>query len=249
VPSRAFITGVSRGLGAFLATRLRDDGWQVGGCGRTDPGDLDLTGIDYLRADLSDPADLHRLGAHLDPAPDLLVHNAISYPDPAGTGPGLDVLESVFSVNALSPYLLTRDLIAALPVDRPFHCVVINSESIYHADAQSAVYAASKAAMRVLTAGLADACRGRAAAVSTLLLGPLADTKKLAGIGRVAAAKGLTEEQTTRLFLRKSNPDLVIDSFIDYESCYRSLLYLAGLGPIGNGATCKLDGGSCGSLG
>jgi hypothetical protein len=50
------------------------------------------------------------------------------------------------------------------------------------------------------------------------------------------------------MFLRKSNPDLVIDEFIDFESCYRSVVYLTELGAIANGMLCRLDGGSAGSL-
>lgn len=109
-------------------------------------------------------------------------------------------------------------------------------------------YGASKAALRVLTSALAASCRGRNASVSTLLLGPLWDAKRAADIGRVAAKRGVPVADVTRLFLRRSNSDLVIDFFIDLESCYRSLRYLVDLGRVANGTVCRLDGGSAGSL-
>jgi short-subunit dehydrogenase len=157
-------------------------------------------------------------------------------------------LEDTFRVNALAPYLLTFHLLDTAPNDQFSCCIVVNSEAIFAANRQSAPYAASKAALRVLTAGLADECRSRNAAVATLLLGPLSDARKRAELQAVANKRGLSAEEVTRVFLRRSNPSLVIDSLIDYASCLKSVQYIAGLGPIANGMVCRLDGQSAGSL-
>jgi NAD(P)-dependent dehydrogenase (short-subunit alcohol dehydrogenase family) len=246
---RALVTGASHGLGAHLAARLAEDGWEVTGLGRRPESALPADrGFDYIQADLSVPDTVESLACRIGEVPDLVVHNAVTYPDRGERVPKLSDLESVFRVNALAPYRLTLDLLAAKPEDRFCSCVVVNSEAMYHADRWSAGYAASKAALRVLTTALADSCRSRNAAVSTLLLGPLADPKKIEDIRAIAEKRGMTENEVTRLFLRKSNPDLVIDTFIDHEACYCSLRYLADLGPIANGSVCRLDGGSSGSL-
>ena len=245
---RALITGASHGLGAHLADRLDAEGWHVIGLGRRPASDCcGAAAIEYIQADLSVPEVIDALPARIGESPDLIVHNAVSYPDFDAT-PALAEMETVFRVNTFAPYQLTLGLLEAKPEDKFCSCIVLNSESIYHADHRSGLYAASKAALRVLTAALASACRSRNASVSTLLLGPLADPKKVEGLRRVAEKKGVTEEDITKVFLRKSNPDLVIDTLIDLESCFRSVIYVVSLGRIANGMVCKLDGGSSGSL-
>ncbi|WP_031186583.1 SDR family NAD(P)-dependent oxidoreductase, partial [Streptomyces sp. NRRL S-1896] len=144
-------------------------------------------GFAYERLDLSDPEEAHRFleGAGSD-AYDLVVHNAVTYGAIPGKPPALDELEAMFRVNALVPYRLLHGVLAAQPTDRFCSCVVVNSDSIYHATKQSAPYAATKAALRVLTTSLADTFRSAQVSVATLLLGPLPDPRKLADFQRVA---------------------------------------------------------------
>ncbi|MBM0275413.1 SDR family NAD(P)-dependent oxidoreductase [Micromonospora tarensis] len=245
----AVITGASDGLGAHLATRLAEEGWRVTGVGRRPHTESSVpAGIDYVRLDLARPDAVEQLLDRLGETPDLVVQNAVSYPAPGDGAPSLTEMEDVFRVNALTPYRLALGLLDRKPPEQFVSCIVINSESIYHADDGSGLYAASKAALRVLSTALATRYRSRNASVATLLLGPLADAKKVAQLRRIAEQKGLSEQQVTALFLRRSNPDLVIDQLIDFDSCHRSVAYLAGLGPVANGMLCRLDGGSAGSL-
>jgi len=80
------------------------------------------------------------------------------------------------------------------------------------------------------------------------MLGPLADQSKLDEARSIAEKKGMTPTEVIKLFLRKAKPNLVIDDFIDYESCFMSIKYIHGLGRAANGMVCRLDGGSGGSL-
>jgi NAD(P)-dependent dehydrogenase (short-subunit alcohol dehydrogenase family) len=243
----ALVTGASSGLGRHLASSLAARGWSVTGTGRR--ADPEVDGYRYLRVDLSRWEEVEPLASVVGRTPDLVVHCAATYPDPStmeSAAPG--ELEAMFRVNALAPYLLTRRLLADKPADRFCSVVVVNSEAIFAADRHSAMYAATKAALRELTAGLADACRGAGASVATLLLGPLAAADKLASARAVAAKRGMSEEKVIRLFLARSNPNLVIDRFIDYDACLRSVEYIAELGPTANGMVCRLDGGAAGSL-
>ncbi|NJP53786.1 SDR family oxidoreductase [Streptomyces sp. SBST2-5] len=245
---RALVLGASQNLGAHLAGRMAAEGWAVTALGRRPAGETDLPAdLDYIQADLSLPETLEWLPEKIGDAPDAVVYNAVRYPDQKAGTPSLQELESVFRVNALVPYRLLLDLLLA-PRDRFCSVVVVNSDAIYHAREQSGVYSASKAALRVLTGTLASTARGRNASVSTLLLGPLADREKVRGLQRVAEQRGTTEEEVTRLFLRRSNTNLVIDELIDFESCFQSLRYMIGLGPVANGMMCRLDGGSAGGL-
>ncbi|WP_326821673.1 SDR family NAD(P)-dependent oxidoreductase [Streptosporangium sp. NBC_01756] len=244
------IIGASNGLGAHLATRFAKEGCAVVGTGRRPAEDVSAEGLaDYVRLDLADPDAPGRLMEHLNGrSPDLVVHNAVSYGPLGNSDLTLEELETLFRVNSLVPYRLLQDLLFAVPEERFCSCVVVNSDAIYSANRQSGAYAASKAALRVLTTALADACTTRNASVSTLLLGPLADPRKTAELRKVAARRGIAENEIVRAFLRKSSPSYVIDSLIDFESCFRSVQYLAGLGRSANGMLCKLDGGSSGSL-
>ncbi len=243
----ALVTGASRGLGHELAVHLTKAGWSVTGFARRPPDELgSLVPFDYFQADLSTPEVLPVILGRVGGPLDLVVHCAVHHE--ASMASGLTASEMAFRVNALTPYHLSEALLKRQPAERLLSVIMINSESIFHADRHSAVYAASKAALRPLAAGLAESCRSRNASVATVLLGPLADEKKLADLRRVAHQRGVTEDEITKVFLRRSNPDLVIESLIDYEACVRTVEYVNSLGRVANGMVCRLDGGSAGSL-
>lgn len=245
---RALVTGGSNGFGAYLATRLAHEGWQVTATGRRSPSEVELVpGLEYLQADLADPEAVRTLAARVGQVPDLVVHSATAYTNRDTDDPDFDGVEGTFRVNTLAPYLISQDLLAAKDDARFCAFIVLNSDTIFGADDKSAVYAASKAALRVLTTGLAHTARSRNAAVSTLTLGPLADDK-VNEVEAVAEKTNLSVAEVTRKYLRKSNPNLTIDEFISYEACYESVLYMERIGVHANGMVCKLDGGSTGSL-
>ena len=244
----ALVIGASRGVGAHIANRLAEDGWAVTGVGRRPLGSIvPEPKYEYVSADISDPAALDRVLGDSGQVPDLVVHNAVRA---GGDSSSLDLagMEAVFRVNALMPYLITRDLLARKPDANFLSCVFINTEAVFHADQDSCTYAASKAALRVLSAGLSASVRDGNAAMATLLLGPLADQSRLDEARAIAEKKGMTQAQVVRLFLRATKPDMVIDDLIDYESCFTSIRHIYGLGRAANGMVCRLDGGSGGSL-
>ena len=196
---RAFVLGASSGLGAHLARRLAEEGWEVLGTGRRTEADLPGA-VRYLRADLEVDADRAEVAAQLhDTSPDLIVHSAVTYGERSGSARSLEAIDAMFRVNASAPFVLLRDHLAALPADRACSCVVVNSDSIFHANQTSAEYAATKAALRVLTAGLASACRGRRSSVATLALAVTAagcggddDDSAAAGSGGSAGSAAAT---------------------------------------------------------
>lgn len=249
---RAFVFGASGGLGSHLASRLAEEGWAVTGTGRRAPTNVELPqAVRYLQADLRENADIQELAAHLLKIdPDLVVHSAVSYGDHTHhVQRQIDDLAFTFRVNAMAPYVLIRDHLHAMPPERACSYVIVNSDSIHHANETSAEYAASKAALRVLTAGLASACRDRQSSVSTLSLGPLADPRKINEILAISARRQIPPEELVRSFLARSNPSLVITELIDLECCFQSVQHIVSLGRTANGMELRLDGGSSGSLG
>lgn len=247
------ITGVSGGLGGYLVAGLAEHGWRVIGTGRRPVAEAEIpSGIEYIQADLSDSGQIDGIARQVGHCPDLVIHSAVQYPAAHLRGNAVAVniaeMEKMMRINTLAPYKITMDLLAQKAVDQFAGFIFINSDSMFHADANAGLYASSKAALRILTTSVADACRGQNASASTLLLGPLADERKLSGLRAIAGRQGMREEDVVKAFLKKSNPELVIDQLIDYESCLKSIYYLSELGPIGNGMVCRLDGGSAGSL-
>jgi len=247
----AAIIGASAGLGRYLAERLANDGWAVFGIGRRP---LDPSGVrfEYQQLDLSSLSDLEVLRGRLDALePELVVCSAVVYGAEARAAGGeaeIDDLERLFRINALAPYNLMLHYLGNDTEAKHRSCVMVNVDSIYHASRQTGVYAASKAALRVLTTALAHNCKSRNASVSTLLLGPLADEKKLNEFRAIAVRKGLSEQDVIHVFLERPNPAFVMDTLIDLEPCYRSIMHMASIGRTGNGMMCRIDGGLAGSL-
>ncbi|WP_375790682.1 SDR family NAD(P)-dependent oxidoreductase [Bradyrhizobium sp. vgs-9] len=241
------IIGASTGLGRHIAATLAQQCWNVCGIGRRAGRSADL-GFDYVRADLADWTDIARLKARLAAEPpDLVVFNAAVYAAAASGQEAPEELEALFRVNAIAPYALLYEYVAGASASLRT-CVIVNSDAIFHANLQSGVYAASKAALRVLTATLAHAAKSSNAAAATLLLGPLADDRKRAEFSRIAERRGIAEAQVVKTFLERSNPAFVIDALLPYDACTESVKHIVALGRAANGMVCKLDGGSSGSL-
>jgi NAD(P)-dependent dehydrogenase (short-subunit alcohol dehydrogenase family) len=247
---KAVIIGASTGWGAHLAIRLVEEGWQVTAVGRRAKPDLppdEPPG--YLQADVATAEGRAELAAELrQQKPALVVYNAVDYGRRDAELQPLAEMEATFLVNALAPYHLLLEHITSQPNEEFCTYVMTNSDSIYQANRYSGVYAASKAALRVLTTALASECKSRNAAVATLLLGPLADEENFDKLRDIAERTNADLGVVTRRFLARSNQSYVIESFLDYESCVKSLLTIASLGRDANGMLCKLDGGSSGSL-
>lgn len=244
----ALVIGASRGVGAHIAMRLSEEGWQVKGVGRRPFKSIaPEPKFEYVRADISDPDALDQMLDDLGGVPNLVVYNAV-HPTGDSSTLNLERLEAAFRVNAFVPYLMIRDLLARKPGADFLSCVFINSEAVFNADQHSCGYAASKAALRVLSAGLSASVREENAAMATLMLGPLADERRLDEARLIAERKGIAPAEVVKIFLRQLKPNMVIDDFIDYESCYLSVKYIYGLGRAANGMVCRLDGGSAGSL-
>jgi NAD(P)-dependent dehydrogenase (short-subunit alcohol dehydrogenase family) len=175
------------------------------------------------------------------------VHAAVvAPPEPATLS--LAELDAVFRINALAPYRLSTLLLDLPRDDRPVMVVCVLSEAMFHADERSGVYAASKAALRVLAGSLAASCRGTGAAVVSLVLGPLATPSWMGQIDRLAEEREQDPGEFARQVLKRLHPGLAIEDFIDLEACCRAVAHMFELGPVANGMVYRLDGGSAGTL-
>jgi len=161
----ALVTGASRGIGAEIARRLADEGYNLTLAARreaplTSFADNLRTGsgveIHSVAANLADEDDARRLaGEHVSRFGrlDLLVLNA-------GLGNYAPISDSTmksydltFSVNVRAAYILLQELLpllrktAALAPDRGAKVIALSSIAGVHAEAGLAAYGASKAAL------------------------------------------------------------------------------------------------------
>ena len=117
---RAVVTGASTGIGWATVALLREHGWEVTGVARREDRLRELaeaTGADVFAADLTDPADIDRLRAHLEAfgRVDALINNA-------GGARGMDRVEDgkpdewlwMFEANVLSVQRITSALLPLL---------------------------------------------------------------------------------------------------------------------------------------
>lgn len=240
----AVVIGATRNLGLYVAQQLAARGWSVVGVGRSSPEVAH--GVRFAAVDLSLDSAVSDLAAILsETTPELIVSNAVSYGPTTPAELDLATFEDMFRINALVPYLALSRYLEVMPGTT---CVVVNSDSVFHANRVVGPYAASKAALKILTTALADTCRTNGGAVSTLLLGPLADDRKMRDCARIAEENGLTVEKVIKMLMKKSNPFYLKESLLQFAECFRSIEYIHGLGAAANGMVCKLDGGSSGSL-
>lgn len=251
-PSRrcAVITGCTGSLGQHLTRRLLDDGWRVVGVARrSDPGFEASESFRGVAIDLSasEAADT-LLDLLTTEEPDLFIHAAVHYGDPRSPARALPEVEAIFRVNAHTAFLAFASYCESGPIAKFCTFVPVNSDAIFHTTAANAVYAASKATLRVLASGLAERCKTSNGCVATLALGPLADRSKSEQLKALAEKRGVSVEALTAEYLRRSNPFLVIEELIDLEACYRCVRAIVDLGATANGMVCRLDGGSAGAL-
>lgn len=157
MPRVALVTGASRGIGAILATALRENGWQVVGLSRS--GGADPSGAQTVACDVTDEA---AVGAVVDGVIgehgriDLLVNNAgqveaelpLWDADP-------DQWWQVMETNVRGPFLVTRAVVPHMIASGGGRVINLNSGSATRESPVLTAYHASKSALARLTGGVA----------------------------------------------------------------------------------------------
>lgn len=132
------ITGATSGIGYFTARKYASHGANLLCVNRNRGKSKALCGeienefkvkCDYLIADLSILADIHRAAeelAGLEPPIDVLIHNAGVYLRKKQLTP--DGLEKVFAVNYLSSFIINYILLKKLKSQKSSRIILVNSE-------------------------------------------------------------------------------------------------------------------------
>ncbi|WP_086643121.1 SDR family oxidoreductase [Acetobacter sp. DsW_063] len=185
----AVVTGGSGGIGAVIASRLTDEGYDVVVVSRRSPPAFVRDGVSHMPCDLTDTAQITSVAEKLVAAGKsvhVLIHCAGVITPATVDALRQDDIERQISVNLVAPILLTSRLMASIPCGG--HVVFINSMAAVMPLAGSAVYAATKAGLRSFALSLSLEARRRKIAVSSIFPGAVDTTMlrdEMAGGGSV----------------------------------------------------------------
>jgi 3-oxoacyl-[acyl-carrier protein] reductase len=166
---RCVVTGATKGIGASICEKLKNDGFEVVGLARTKP--VDWQG-QFIEADLSKSAGID---AACKQVADLgtiwaLINNAgIGIADPIESL-DYDDMVRVFTVNTFAPALLTR---AAVPGMREGGRIVNLCTSAMLGKSERTTYGGSKAAVASFTRSWALELASRSISVNAISPGPI----------------------------------------------------------------------------
>ena len=241
---RVLVLGSSHGLGWVLVKMFQQAGWLVTGASRSGHRQQ-LDGVDSVIWDLGNISKLDEFVDRLPESINLVVSCMAVY-----QSEGKIEEQAIYSytINALAPYLTVRKLLEGRAPEKPLVAVMVNSDSIFHPNDKSPWYPSSKAALNHLTSSLAEQEKSTTSYVSTILMGPLDDERKIKELNRVAEKTSVSSGEIQKRFLEKSNPALLITRLISCESAYKAIIMLFEMGHSANGALIRIDGGSAGAL-
>lgn len=166
----ALVTGGMRRLGAAIATKLADEGFDLAlsshGDGRLEaalPADANWQ---HFAADLSDPANpaplIKDVVGYFGRAPDLLVNNAAMFGQDDWQAMDAASLEAHFRLNLFSPLLLAKALVEAAGEDAQPAIVHIVDQRVINPNGDQLSYTLSKQALAASVRSLATALGPRA---------------------------------------------------------------------------------------
>ncbi|ADM98566.1 short-chain dehydrogenase [Dickeya dadantii] len=162
---RALIIGASRGLGLGIATALHQQGWAVTATRRSPSAATDSLPVRWLALDINDAAQRTAFCQTLatDSFDLVLINAGVHGPERQDlTAVDPEQLIPLFLTNTLAPIALASALLPHLAPHATLAFMTSRLGSLTeNAGAGLPFYAASKAALNMLTRGLSDAVSGR----------------------------------------------------------------------------------------
>ena len=251
---RAFISGSTQGIGFAIARQLLNEGADVVINGRDEEKlnnaveklmhEFPHGSVSGMPADFSDSEAVDLLLKGLKDI-DILVNNVgIFELKPFGEIPDADWI-TIFNVNVLSGVRLSRHLLPGM-LERNFGRVVfISSESGVNVPADMIHYGMTKAAIMAVGNGLSKLTKGTGVTVNTILGGPTYSDGVAATVQQIARAQNVTVSQMKSGIMQHSNPDSLMQRFIEPSEIAVLAAYLASpLSIATNGACVRADGGA-----
>jgi NAD(P)-dependent dehydrogenase (short-subunit alcohol dehydrogenase family) len=147
----ALVTGASRGIGAAVAEALAKEGAHVVRVART--LERGAGGFEDLRCDLTDPAQVDRLGVRVlerHGAPDIVVSNAGAFLLRPLEATAADELEQQLAINLRAPFAVAKAFLPPMRGAGRGTFITVGSVADHVGFPENAAYAASKYGLRGL---------------------------------------------------------------------------------------------------
>lgn len=233
----ALITGATGGLGYAVAERLAAEGCNVIVNGIAQPAEmsealsrLEARGVSalYLPADLRDPtgiAGMMQTAAAAFGGIDILVNNAVvRHFAPVEAFP-LERWNEALAVNLSAPFLAIRHALPAMRQRGWGRIINMASPYSFFAAANRVDYVTTKTGLLGLTRTVAIETAGTDITCNAICPGALPTPAIEARIAAMAAEKGLSVEDATRLYLADRQPG---GRFISMETVAGLVAFLCG---------------------
>lgn len=250
---KAFISGSTQGIGFAIAKQLLEEGADVLINGRTTAKlegavtrlreEFPNRSIEGFAADFSNLKQVESLLNSLGDV-DILVNNV-------GIFDLKDFWEledaqwmNIFNVNVMSSVRLTKKLLPAMLENNFGRVVFISSESGINVPANMIHYGMTKAAMQAVSNGLSKLTKGKNVTVNTIIGGPTYSDGVATVIQQIAKEQQVPVQQMKAGIAAQTNPDSLLQRFIDPSEIASLVAYLASPVSIAtNGASLRVDGG------
>lgn len=250
---RAFISGSTQGIGLAIARQLLEEGADVIINGR-EQSKLDKVieklkmefpqrAVSGIAVDFSKAEEVRMLLDQL-PDIDILVNNVGIFEQKAFDEISDVDWTNIFNINVLSSVRLSRHLLPGM-LERNFGRIIfIASESGVNVPANMIHYGMTKAAMLAISNGLSKLTKGTHVTVNSILGGPTYSDGVAATVEKVAHAQRVPVEQMKAAIIQQTNPESLLQRFIDPTEIAFLAAYLASpLSIATNGASLRAEGG------
>jgi NAD(P)-dependent dehydrogenase (short-subunit alcohol dehydrogenase family) len=195
----AIVTGAGRGIGRVTATLLAEHGARVMGVSRTE-SELQALGLDYVVADLGDPAASARVAAQteeqLGPI-DILVcnHGIGSAEERVVWEQDAAIWDETMRVNLDAAFHITRAVVGGM-VERGYgRCVYVSSTAGQAAEPASSAYVTSKHGLIGLMRSVAQDAGERGVTSNAVLPGWVRTEMAERSAGEDARRRGITVDE------------------------------------------------------
>lgn len=251
---KAFISGSTQGIGFAIARQLLKENAEVMINGRykdkTEQVVVQLKNefpnatISGIEADFGNTNDVEKLLDELNNV-DILINNVGIFEIKDFENITDSDWLKMFEINVMSAVRLSRKVLPKMLQNKWGRIVFISSESGVNIPGNMIHYGMTKAAMMAVSNGLSKLTKGTEVTVNTILGGPTYSDGVAKTVTEIAMANSLSESQMKAAIVQQTNPDSLLQRFIEPSEIASIVAYLASpLAIATNGACLRADGGT-----
>lgn len=150
----------------------------------------------------------------------------------------------IFEINVMSGIRLSKKLLPQMLHKKSGKIIFISSESGVNIPENMIHYGMTKASMMAVSNGLSKLTKGTEVTINTILGGPTYSDGVASTIEKIAMVQNIGIEQMKNSIIEQTNPDSLLQRFIDPAEIASLAVYLSSPVSIAtNGACIRADGG------